>query len=77
MIIATANTHDLQFLTELIEGGKLTPVVDRTYSLSQAPDAIRYLSSGRAQGKLVLTVRGADNGSAADGSAHTVGSATA
>jgi NADPH:quinone reductase-like Zn-dependent oxidoreductase len=64
MIIATAKTKDLQFLKELIEAGKLTPVIDRTYSLSEVPDAIRYMSAGRARGKIVITVRGADGRSA-------------
>jgi NADPH:quinone reductase-like Zn-dependent oxidoreductase len=43
-------------LTELLEAGKLTPVIDRTYPLSQVPDAIRYLMAGRAQGKIVITI---------------------
>ena len=59
-ILAIANTQDLQFLTELIEAGKVTPVVDRTYSLSEVPDAIRYLREGRARGKLVISVRGVE-----------------
>ena len=50
MIIAVANADDLRFLTELVEAGKVTPVVDRTYPLCQVPDAIRYLSGGQARG---------------------------
>jgi NADPH:quinone reductase-like Zn-dependent oxidoreductase len=46
----------LAVLTELIEAGKVTPVVDRTFTLSEVPDAVRYLASGRAQGKIVVTV---------------------
>jgi NADPH:quinone reductase-like Zn-dependent oxidoreductase len=46
----------LAVLKELIEAGKVTPVIDRTFPLSDVPDAIRYLESGRAQGKLVVTV---------------------
>lgn len=50
-------TQDLLLaLTELIEAGKVAPVIDRTYPLSQAADAIRYLEQGHAAGKLVLTV---------------------
>ena len=60
MISATANADDLRFLKELIEAAKVTPVIDRTHSLSEVPDAIRYLSEGHARGKLVITVRGAD-----------------
>ena len=52
------NKEDLRFLTELIESGKLTPVIDRTYSLSETPEAIRYLENGRARGKVVITVPG-------------------
>jgi NADPH:quinone reductase-like Zn-dependent oxidoreductase len=48
------NDEDLRFLTQLIESGKLTPVIDRTYSLSETPEAIRYLESGRARGKVVI-----------------------
>jgi NADPH:quinone reductase-like Zn-dependent oxidoreductase len=50
--------HDhLQRVAELVEAGKVTPVVDRTYPLSAAPEAIRYLEQGQARGKLVVTVR--------------------
>jgi NADPH:quinone reductase-like Zn-dependent oxidoreductase len=56
MVLATTNSHDLELLTELIEGGTVTPVIDRVYPLSQAPDALRYLVSGDARGKVLLTV---------------------
>jgi NADPH:quinone reductase-like Zn-dependent oxidoreductase len=55
-LAAEPNQADLQFLTELIEAGKITPVIDRTYSLSEVPDAIRYLHEGNARGKIVITV---------------------
>jgi NADPH:quinone reductase-like Zn-dependent oxidoreductase len=58
------NQADLQILKELIEARKIAPVLDRTYSLSEVPDAIRYLHEGRARGKLVISVRGADGSSA-------------
>lgn len=54
------NAPDLIVLTELIESGKVTPAVDRTYPLSEAPAAIQHMVDGRARGKLVVTVRGAD-----------------
>ena len=54
------NTADLEFLTGLIQAGKVMPVLDRTYPLSEVPDAIRYLHEGRARGKIVIDVRGAD-----------------
>ena len=60
-VAAKPNQADLQVLKQLIEGGKLTPVVDRTYPLSEVPDAISYLHAGRARGKLVISVRGADD----------------
>ena len=45
---------DLELLGRLLEDGKLTPAIDRTYPLDQAPDAVRYLAEGRAHGKVVL-----------------------
>jgi NADPH:quinone reductase-like Zn-dependent oxidoreductase len=50
------NRQDLHVLKELIEAGKVTPVIDRTYPLSEAPEAIRYLEGGHARGKVVITV---------------------
>jgi NADPH:quinone reductase-like Zn-dependent oxidoreductase len=58
-LLALPNLPDLEFLKKLIETARLTPVIDRTYSLNQVPDAIRYLNGGQAQGKIVITVRGA------------------
>ena len=48
--------EDLVALKELIEAGKVTPVIDRTYPLIEAPDAIRYLAEGHARGKIIITV---------------------
>jgi NADPH:quinone reductase-like Zn-dependent oxidoreductase len=48
--------EDLLVLKELIEAGELTPVIDRTYPLSEVPDAIRYLNEGHARGKIVIAV---------------------
>lgn len=47
---------DLEELGSLIESGKVTPVVGRTYSLADAPDAIRYLAEGHASGKIVISI---------------------
>ena len=55
-LMAKEGEADLRLLTELIETGKLTPVVDRTYPLSEAPEAIRYVSRGLARGKVVVTM---------------------
>jgi NADPH:quinone reductase-like Zn-dependent oxidoreductase len=50
------NHEDLLVLKELIESGKVTPVIDRTYPLIEVPEAIRYLEEGHARGKVVVTV---------------------
>jgi NADPH:quinone reductase-like Zn-dependent oxidoreductase len=50
------NHEDLIVLKELIESGKITPVIDRTYPLAEVPEAIRYLEGGHARGKVVVTV---------------------
>jgi NADPH:quinone reductase-like Zn-dependent oxidoreductase len=47
---------DLVTLAELVEAGTVAPVIDRTYPLIEAPDAIRYLAEGHAAGKIVITV---------------------
>jgi NADPH:quinone reductase-like Zn-dependent oxidoreductase len=54
--ISKENHEDMIVLKELIESGKLTPVIDRTYPLAEVPGAIRYLEEGHAQGKVVITV---------------------
>jgi NADPH:quinone reductase-like Zn-dependent oxidoreductase len=53
--VSRENHRDLMVLKELIEAGKVTPVVDRAYPLSDVPDAIRYLRGGHARGKVVIT----------------------
>ncbi|MCP3916293.1 MAG: NAD(P)-dependent alcohol dehydrogenase [bacterium] len=54
--ICSESSENLRALTELIEAGKVTPVVDRTFPLSEIRDAMRYLVEGRASGKIVITV---------------------
>jgi len=54
--ISKENHEDMLVLKKLIEAGKVTPVIDRTYPLSEAPQAIRYLEQGHARGKVVITV---------------------
>ncbi|TLZ74846.1 MAG: NAD(P)-dependent alcohol dehydrogenase [Methanobacteriota archaeon] len=54
--IAKRNKEDLTLLKELMEAGKVTPVIDRSYSLREVPEALRYLGEGHARGKLVITV---------------------
>ena len=55
-LVAKEGAGDLEALTRLIESGAVTPVIDRTYALADAPDAIRYLAGGHAAGKVVITV---------------------
>ena len=55
MMLAELNQKDLTFLADLMQSGKVTPVIDRTYKLSDLPDAIRYLEEGHARGKVVIT----------------------
>jgi NADPH:quinone reductase-like Zn-dependent oxidoreductase len=50
------NYEDMLVLKELIEAGKVTPVIDRTYPLREVPEAIRHLVEGHARGKVVITV---------------------
>jgi NADPH:quinone reductase-like Zn-dependent oxidoreductase len=54
--MANVNQTDLAFLKELLEAGKVVPVIDRSYPLSETAEAIRYLELGHARGKVVITV---------------------
>ena len=54
--LAKPNTDDLAFVRDLLRAGKVTPVIDRTYPLTETPEAIRYLEQGHARGKVVITV---------------------
>jgi NADPH:quinone reductase-like Zn-dependent oxidoreductase len=56
--VSVENASDLERLTELIESGTVTPALDRTYPLDQAPEAMRRLAAGRARGKLAIIVEG-------------------
>jgi len=56
MMLAELNKKDLTILGDLMQSGKMTPVIDRTYPLSQIAEAIRYLEQGHARGKVVITV---------------------
>src|ERR687898_1724358 len=50
------NLKDMVYITELYEAGKVIPVIDKTYPLSEVPEALRYLGEGRVKGKVVITV---------------------
>lgn len=56
MFLAQTNQDDLNLLRDLMEAGKVTPVIDRRYKLSELPEAIRYLEAGHARGKVVISV---------------------
>ena len=56
MMLAELNHDDLAYLAGLMQSGKVTPVIDRTYKLSDLADAIRYLEQGHARGKVVISV---------------------
>ncbi len=55
-LLATERREDFIYLAELVAAGKITPVIERTFPLAETADAIRHLESGRAQGKIVVTV---------------------
>ena len=56
MAVAKLTRADLTVLRDLLQAGKVTPVVDRTYPLAGAAEAIRYLETGHARGKIVITM---------------------
>jgi NADPH:quinone reductase-like Zn-dependent oxidoreductase len=56
MLIAKLKKEDLTVMCELMEAGKVTPVIDRRYRLSEAREAIRFLAEGHARGKVVITM---------------------
>lgn len=55
MFMAKMKKEDLAIMGELIEAGKVKPVIDRRYSLSEVPEALRYLEEGHARGKVIIT----------------------
>lgn len=55
-MMAQPNQKDLATVKELVDAGKVVPVIDKQYPLSEVPDAIRYLEAGRAQGKIVINL---------------------
>ncbi len=56
-LLAKPNQPDLHVLRDLMEAGKLRPVIERSYRLSEVPEALRHLETGHASGKLVVTIR--------------------
>jgi NADPH:quinone reductase-like Zn-dependent oxidoreductase len=55
--VAKSNQEDLVTLKELIEAGKIVPVIDRRYSLAETAQGVRYLEDGQARGKVIITVK--------------------
>ena len=54
-LMARSNQKDLIFMKELLEAGKVVPVIDRRYPFSEVAEAVRYYGEGHAQGKVVIT----------------------
>jgi NADPH:quinone reductase-like Zn-dependent oxidoreductase len=54
--MATVTQKDLEFVSELLEVGKVVPVIDRTFPLSETAEALRYMEEGHPKGKIVITV---------------------
>jgi len=59
-VLTRPTRDDLEALATLMESGSVTPVIDRTYALADSAEALRYLETSRARGKVVVTVRGED-----------------
>lgn len=57
-VVAKVTSKDLVVMKELLEGGKVVPVIERRYPLSDVAEAVRYLEEGHAKGKLVITLEG-------------------
>ena len=55
-MMARINQKDLAIIIELLETGKVKPIIDRRYPLSEVPEALRYLGKGHARGKIVITI---------------------
>ena len=56
-LLAKPNQKDLVFVKELLEEGKVKPVIERRYALSEVPEAVRYVEAGHARGKVVITIK--------------------
>jgi NADPH:quinone reductase-like Zn-dependent oxidoreductase len=56
VFVTKENGTDLRTLADMISAGQVVPVIDRTYPLAEAPEALRYLEAGHARGKVVIAV---------------------
>ena len=73
LLFANLNAKDLDVLRDLMREGKITPVIDRQYALSEVPEAMRYLEQGHARGKVVIKVAedsAADDAGVSAGTVH-------
>ncbi|HLX07674.1 MAG TPA: NAD(P)-dependent alcohol dehydrogenase [Thermoanaerobaculia bacterium] len=61
MMLTKPSQKDLTIIRDLMAAGKVTPVIDRRYSLSEVPEAIRYLEGGHARGKVVIILEHGEN----------------
>jgi NADPH:quinone reductase-like Zn-dependent oxidoreductase len=55
-LVSKETSADLQVLGEYVQAGKLIPIIDRAYSLSEVPQAIQYVEDGHARGKVVISL---------------------
>jgi NADPH:quinone reductase-like Zn-dependent oxidoreductase len=55
-VTASENAADMVILKDMIEAGQVTPVIERSFTLAEVPDAIRHIEQGRARGKVVITI---------------------
>jgi NADPH:quinone reductase-like Zn-dependent oxidoreductase len=55
-MLVKPNKNDLVFMKELLEAGKVKPVIDRCYPLSEVAEALRYIKEGHATGKVIITI---------------------
>src|SRR5436190_15103583 len=56
MLASKEHRTHIEAVRQFIEGGRVTPIIDRTYTLAEVPDAMRHLEAGKARGKIAITV---------------------
>jgi len=76
MMLADVNKEDLTLIADLMQAGKVTPVIDKTYPFSEIREAIRYVETGRARGKVAVTLQDASQTTLAGGNAAKASGST-